>query len=100
MLRKASTERVHKAATVRKTTTYSYYCITNLFTLACPPLSSIKYDTEHLMMLGSSLGCFPCRGCATSLDDTGPKWLQELCLLLIFSLNLQCLQQLSELLWT
>ena len=47
MLRKASTERVHKAATVRKTTIYSYCCITNMFTLACPPLSSIKYDTEH-----------------------------------------------------
>ena len=43
--------------TVRRTTTYSYCCITNLFTLACPPLSSIKYDTEHLVMLGSSLGC-------------------------------------------
>ena len=54
MLRKASTERVYKAATVRKTGTYSCCCITNLFAPACPPLSLIKYDTEHLMMLGSS----------------------------------------------
>ena len=54
MLRKASTERVYKAATVRKTTTYSCFCITNLFTPACPPLSLTKYDTEHLMMLGFS----------------------------------------------
>ena len=53
MLRKASMECVHKAATVRKTTTYSYCCITNMFTLACP-LSSIKYDTEHPMRLGFS----------------------------------------------
>ena len=54
MLRKASTEREHKAAMVRNTTTYSYWCITNLFTLDCPSLSLMKYDTEHLMMLGSS----------------------------------------------
>ena len=54
MVGKASTERVHKAATVRKTTTYSYCCITYLFILVCFPLSSIKYDTENLMMLGSS----------------------------------------------
>ena len=49
---------MHKAAKVRRTTTYSNCCVTNLFTLACPPLSSIKYDTEHLMMLGSSLGAY------------------------------------------
>ena len=54
MLRKVSMEGVRKAATVRKTTTYLYCCITNPFTLAYPPLSSIKYDTKHLMMLGSS----------------------------------------------
>ena len=65
-------------------------------TLACPPLSSIKSDIEHLMVLGSSLGYFPCRLCAASLDDTGSKGLEELCLLLFFSLNLQCPQQLSD----
>ena len=54
MVGKASTERVHKAAAVRKTATYSYCCITNLFILVRIPLSSIKYDTEKLMMPGSS----------------------------------------------
>ena len=96
MLRKASTERVHKAATVRKITTLSYCCTANLFTLDCPPLSSIKYDKEHLMMLGSFLGCFPCRRCAISLDDTGSKWLQELCPLLLFPLNYSVVQQLAK----
>ena len=54
LLRKASTERLHKAAAARKTTTYSYFYITNSFTVACPPLSSIKYNAEHLKVLGPS----------------------------------------------
>ena len=90
MLRKASTERVHKAATLRKTSTYSCCCITNLFTPACPPLSLIKYDAEHLMMPGSSWLLPANRLCVTSLDDTGSKWLEELCPFLFSSLNLQC----------
>ena len=81
---------------VQKRTTYSYCCITNMFTLACPPLSPIKYDTEHLMTLGFSVGCFPCRRCATSLDDTGSKWLEELCPLLFSPLNYSILQQLAK----
>ena len=52
LLSKANVERVHKAKTVRRTITYSYWCITNLVTLGFPPLSSIKYDIEHLVMLG------------------------------------------------
>ena len=36
---------------------YSYCCVANLFTLACPPLSLITNDTEHLVMLGSPFGC-------------------------------------------
>ena len=48
-----------------------------MFTLACLSLSSIKYDTEHLMMLGSSFGCFPCRRCATNLDATGSRCLKS-----------------------
>ena len=47
-------------------------------------------------MLGSSLGCFPCKRCPTSPDDTGSKRLEEPCPLLFFSLSDSALQQLAK----
>ena len=91
MIRKASVARVHKPATGRGTTTESYCCTTNLITLACLPLSSIKYDTEHLMMLGSSLRRLPCRLCYRSFGDTGSKELPQQCHFNVFFPEPQCL---------
>ena len=98
MLWKASAERVHKAATVRRRTIYLYCCITNLFTLACPPLSSIAYNTEHLVMLGSSLGCSHVGDAPKASEILDRRSFNGGAFWCFFFLNNSALQQLSKLL--
>ena len=51
---------VRKTTTVRWTITPSHYCTDILLTLACPPLSLIKYYTKAPADVGPK-GYFPCR---------------------------------------